>query len=106
MDLLAQDKGQGSYEVESSAGQRLREAKATKADDAKVPTQLWDERIWKDWTLISNWAMLSKSFDFIRELFLMGQWRKKTQHGQDWQDRLLEGGKLGQDLQARRDALD
>jgi hypothetical protein len=71
MDSLAQDEGQVGYGVESDAGRRLREAKATKADDAKVLMQLWDERMWKDWTFISDQAKLAKSFNSIRELLLM-----------------------------------
>ena len=71
MDSLIQEEGQESYEDKTSAERRLRDAKAMKADDAEVLTQLWNERVWKDWEIIPDWIKLSRSFDSIRELFLL-----------------------------------
>jgi hypothetical protein len=65
LDSIIQEEDKEGCEVETSAERKLREAKATKADDAKVPTQLWDERIWKDWADVPDRVKLSRAFDSI-----------------------------------------
>jgi hypothetical protein len=63
-DYMAEERA-GTTGVETGAERRLREAKAAKADDAAVPTYLWNERVLKDWEINADRARLAKSFDSL-----------------------------------------
>jgi hypothetical protein len=69
------DKGEAKIQgFESELARRAREAKAVKADDAKVPVHLWNARIRMPG--FTNSEYLGTQLSIVRERFLLRRWKQ------------------------------
>ena len=108
-ECIIDEKISASGITETATERRLREAKASKADDADVPIHLWNERVWRNWENKSECPGWTKSLDVIREC-LLRRWKQnlrrsflgflREEHGLYWHERCTEEGELSRDLRA------
>jgi len=91
-----------------------RNAKATKADDARIPVEMWDEEILNEFPHLELTREVQAAINILRE-WMLRKWRRNvfrsfckylhSNHGPNWISIESRNGDLVKDVEAGRDCL-